>query len=201
MTAKQPKIEVFTLNAISRELVYEHLLALCNNSDHFGIAKYENPTSDDFHRITIIDAKAITEESKRMGRGDVIGTIRLLPLHLGTVIQFVYKDASWGDPTVNPNLWQQFILTVKGYFREMLNIQIEYVEEPGHPRKGGRPSFVEDKWAWHEVNIEKRPKNEVFIEWLQKINVNPVRSNMVDPKRQFNRIIKPSWGNKPRQNI
>jgi hypothetical protein len=70
-----------------------------------------------------------------------------------------------------------------------------------HRGRGGRPSFQEDLWAWEQVVNRDRQKTEVYQEWYEKIQDNPQRTNMVDPKRQFNRITKPKWGNKPGQNI
>jgi hypothetical protein len=62
--------------------------------------------------------------------------------------------------------------------------------------KSGRSGFKDDLWAWEQVNRDNRPKNDVFKEWIEKIKADPRRCNMVDPKRQFNRITSPMWGNK-----
>lgn len=60
-------------------------------------------------------------------------------------------------------------------------------------KKPGRPHFPEDIWAWKEVNQNGRPQTEVYQEWLQRIMNNPDRCHLVDPERQFKKIIKADW--------
>lgn len=60
-------------------------------------------------------------------------------------------------------------------------------------KKPGRPHFSEDIWAWKEVNQNGRPQTEVKQEWLQRIMNNPDRCHLVDPERQFKKIIKADW--------
>jgi len=56
----------------------------------------------------------------------------------------------------------------------------------------GRPHLPADRWAWQQVNEQKRPMNQVYQEWLARDDV--VARELQDPKRHFNRITKPNWG-------
>ena len=60
-------------------------------------------------------------------------------------------------------------------------------------KRPGRPHFTDDIWAWKEVNKNGRPKTEVFQDWLQRIMNNPDRYHLVDPERQYKKIIKEDW--------
>ncbi len=59
--------------------------------------------------------------------------------------------------------------------------------------KPGRPHFTDDIWAWKEVNKNGRPQTEVYQEWVQRIMNNPDRYHLVDPERQYKKIIKEDW--------
>lgn len=70
-------------------------------------------------------------------------------------------------------------------FQPVLRLE-ESLTERGKP---GRPHLPEDTWAWEQVNIEHREQAMVFKEWQERVKTR----NLVDPERQFNRIIKPEW--------
>lgn len=59
--------------------------------------------------------------------------------------------------------------------------------------KGGRPHLPEDVWAWEQIHEHKRKKSEVYQEWRERTQ----QRNLMDPLRQFNRIIHPEWMTKP----
>lgn len=69
--------------------------------------------------------------------------------------------------------------------------QINLIERKRN--KPGRPHFADDIWAWKEVNQNDRPQTEVFQEWHQRIMNDPKRYHLVDPKRQYKKIIKADW--------
>lgn len=58
----------------------------------------------------------------------------------------------------------------------------------------GRRHAPDDVWAWEQVNKYKQPMNEVYSAWEEREGV--VSRNLADPRRQFNRITKPEWGQK-----
>jgi hypothetical protein len=68
-------------------------------------------------------------------------------------------------------------------------IESDTPERP--PGKPGRPHLEEDVWAWKQVNELNRPREKVQEEWLNKPGVNG--RHLVEPKRQFKRIIKYHW--------
>jgi len=76
---------------------------------------------------------------------------------------------------------------------------VEVINKARQQGKSGRPHLPEDVWAWEQVNIYNRPSNEVYKEWHGREDVQA--RDLQDSKRQFNRIIKPEWGNKSGQNI
>jgi hypothetical protein len=61
----------------------------------------------------------------------------------------------------------------------------------GKLRRGGRPHCEDDVWAWEQVNEHGRSPTEVRKEWEDREGV--VKRRLVDPDRQFKRIIKPDW--------
>ena len=64
--------------------------------------------------------------------------------------------------------------------------------------KGGRPKFSEDIWAWEQVNLNGRLKDEVKVEWIEKAQGNYERDfvKTASLNRQYNKIIKPEWNKK-----
>ncbi len=53
--------------------------------------------------------------------------------------------------------------------------------------RGGRPSYEEDVWAWQQVHIHNRDRNEVFSEWLRRLN--PLRAKKGDLRALFRNAI------------
>ena len=82
---------------------------------------------------------------------------------------------------------------------EHTSIQPEQKNNARRKGKSGRPNHAADIWAWEQVNKLNRPMNEVRQEWIVREDVKA--RELQDSKRQFNRIIKPEWGNKSGQNI
>ena len=117
----KPDLEMLDVKGVSPKDAYRHLVALCHNSNNFGISIYEDPVDEDFEHLTIADAKA--SALQRKARGCIIGTVRLLPNKTGTTIQFVHKDANWNTPVINPDLWRSFIDTSKEYFAQLQDAQ------------------------------------------------------------------------------
>jgi hypothetical protein len=66
-------------------------------------------------------------------------------------------------------------------------------------QKSGRSNLPDDIWAWEQVNVHARSTSEVYKEWMNKDGVKA--RNLVDARRQFNRVIVPKWGNKSGRNI
>jgi hypothetical protein len=55
--------------------------------------------------------------------------------------------------------------------------------------KGGRPRNVDDDWAYEQVRLLGRDKQEVYTEWLKKIGDR--RTLLSDPKDSFNKAVSP----------
>jgi hypothetical protein len=72
-----------------------------------------------------------------------------------------------------------------------------YKKDHQNKKPSGRPHFPEDIWAWEQVNLNNRESTQVRKEWKDRAEVK--KRNLVDPDRQFKRIIKPDWykGTKP----
>lgn len=100
--------------------------------------------------------------------------------------------------------WQEL---VDGILPELLDLFPEYPanfkqdtkqsEKPQDDRRRGEPGrrrLPDDLRAWEQVNTHKRPMNDVWSEWLRREGV--MNRRLADPKRQFNRITKPEWGQK-----
>jgi hypothetical protein len=55
--------------------------------------------------------------------------------------------------------------------------------------KPGRPRYAENTWAYEQVNVYGRKPDEVYQEWLER--VDPVRLQMLeDPRDSFKKAIK-----------
>lgn len=105
---------------LSREDVYRHLIALCQNDDLFSISDYRKDMQEqDFERIIISDAKLVAKQGNV--RGAVIGTIRLLPNGDKTTAMFVDKDAIWNEAILEygKRLFTQFFKRSKKHFRDL----------------------------------------------------------------------------------
>ena len=88
---------------------------------------------------------------------------------------------------------------IQSYARIERLLRSADAEEPRRSRRegrqrgmSGRPNLPADIWAWLQVNQHQRPMNEVYKEWLARSDV--CERDLQDPKRQFNRITKPEWG-------
>ncbi len=57
------------------------------------------------------------------------------------------------------------------------------------PGKGTHTSWAEDDWAWEQVNVQKRPRQEVRGEWLQRLSEN--RPALRDQARSFRHAVNP----------
>jgi hypothetical protein len=57
-------------------------------------------------------------------------------------------------------------------------------------KRPGRPSPKEDDWAWNQVNTEKRPREVVRVEWIDRMDEKR-RSELKDIKRSFRHAIDP----------
>jgi hypothetical protein len=58
----------------------------------------------------------------------------------------------------------------------------------------GRPHEQDDIWAWTQIHVEHREPSTVYREWCGRPGV--AARNLVDPRRQFRRIIDPWWRTK-----
>lgn len=61
-------------------------------------------------------------------------------------------------------------------------------------KKPGRKHKPDDEWAWNEINEKHRNADEVKKEWLDCEGVKS--RNLVDPERQFKKIIRENWKTK-----
>lgn len=60
--------------------------------------------------------------------------------------------------------------------------------------KMGRPHKKDDDWASAQVNVFGHSKAEIYPLWLARIEDDPERRKMKEPKKHFDRITKPDRG-------
>jgi len=103
--------------------VYRHLCALCDHDACFLVGKPE--TAGHLERLAILDADAV--RLAYTVPQATIGTVRLLPLGSGTIIQFTPHDAPFHQETPARS-WARFchfIYCVRTHFEELARHQLQ----------------------------------------------------------------------------
>ncbi len=73
--------------------------------------------------------------------------------------------------------------------KNIYKLMIKNIQPSRKHGKSGRPDLKEDTWAWKQVFEQKRDMNEVYQEWRKKAE----ERNLVDPERQFKKIMSDDW--------
>jgi len=59
---------------------------------------------------------------------------------------------------------------------------------PPAPRRGGRPRYPEDGWAFDQVERLRRPVREVYLEWLERLSPER-REALSNPYHAFTQML------------
>lgn len=135
-----------------------------NYSIEIGIIKLQN----NYSGLSIIGSKDISASSSMMDVGI-------------SLEENIYREKFVGF------LLKVFLLAINDL------PAIEEIPSPQDIRlrgKPGRKHYEEDITAWKQVNEEHKPIHEVYKYWIEN---NGRETALIDPKRQFNRIINPNW--------
>lgn len=159
---------------LSREDVYRHLIALCQNDYLFSISDYRKDMQEqDFERIIISDAKLVDKQGDV--RGAVIGTIRLLPNGDKTTAMFVDKDAIWNKPIpeAGKRLFTQFFKRAKKHFKDLhlLEENLKTSNTNATKRKQKNESQNIEKTTPNASNQDGASKTQVTIAIIGAIAV------------------------------
>jgi len=108
--------------------VYRHLCALCNHDARFLLGQPE--TGDHLERLAVLDADAV--RLAYTAPQATIGTVRLLSVGSGTIIQFTPRDAPFYQetPTRSRARFRHFICCVRTHFEELARHQVQTQLQP-----------------------------------------------------------------------
>jgi hypothetical protein len=62
-------------------------------------------------------------------------------------------------------------------------------------RKGGRPRYPEDDYAWEQVNVNHRDRKDVYPEWKERADPDRLKQ-LADPQDSFNKAVRAARGRK-----
>jgi hypothetical protein len=77
---------------------------------------------------------------------------------------------------------------VQAYIEELEKL-IQKLTAPKPWPKGGRPRNPDDDWAYEQVRVKRRNREEVYREWLERIGDRA--TSLADRRDSFNKAIKP----------
>jgi len=108
--------------------VYRHLCALCDHDARFLLGQPE--TDGHLERLAVLDADAVC--LAYTATQATIGTVRLLSVGSGTIIQFTPRDAPFYQetPTRSRARFRHFICCVRTHFGELARHQVQTQLQP-----------------------------------------------------------------------
>ena len=108
--------------------IYRHLCALCDHDARFLLGQPE--TDGHLERLAVLDADAVC--LAYTATQATIGTVRLLSVGSGTIIQFTPRDAPFYQetPTRSWARFRHFICCVRTHFGELARHQVQTQLQP-----------------------------------------------------------------------
>ena len=87
------------------------------------------------------------------------------------------------------SLYEHFIIQIwRGWIEDWQTTRQPEAQENRPARRGGRPRYADDEWAYEQVNVKGREPADVYKEWFDRIGERAER--LSDPHDSFKKAIR-----------